>query len=365
MASDRTLPAYTNVEVLCPLCKRISTQKRLKPHVFTERERDVDLRPKTFHRSIPRVEMAHPPLFYMWHCVNCHFVASNALYEEAFKSFGATADRIRERLAGALTDEPAASAIQERLVRFLRDDPLDHFQAVVLTLLAIHQLKVLQGMANVDPLDLGRYYLRLAWLFADIEENPTLGGSCATLLSDLFAVVSVYWSGVPSNASAARGCAAECYNEALGSSYSIASAKDEIDLLLLLCGIQIKLNSVREAKKNLSLARERARKWDNEVELKARKPEGDPGALNDNEKISMRAECKRLTNACNEMQRRFEIFVDDWEAKDEAKARLVLARHPDSSREEQLQILKEAGIEDAVARRVAVPDKGKKKGLFS
>ena len=112
---------------------------------------------------------------------------------------------------------------------------------VKMHLAAIFQLMLLLAMTGVrDSLGLGRYYLRLSWLYRELEEHPEFRDD-AQQVRALLAGLRQDWPQVPSDAVAAASRAAKEYENAISQSTALESPGEACDLMLLVARIYIKL----------------------------------------------------------------------------------------------------------------------------
>jgi uncharacterized protein (DUF2225 family) len=269
MTSEESKPAADTVnpfltkEVVCPVCEKKSPQRRVKGHLFVEKNRDVDLRPLAYQRSKPGLELVHPLVYYLWHCPHCRFTAWPGAYENPVKTLPLTIGKYRAVLLEPPGREKAAGRVWERLALGVEAPDLDFFLGVKRHLLAIFQLLLVQSLTGVrDTMNLGRYYLRLAWLYRELDEQPSLQPYAAqvrVLLQELKAD----WPKAPADAEAAASQAALEYEAVVSTSGAMESAGEVCNLLLLITRIHIRLRRSEPARAVWSKAHELVRGVDN------------------------------------------------------------------------------------------------------
>lgn len=265
MLPDETKPApespnpFISKEVVCPVCQKKSTQRRVKAHLFAEKSRDVDFRPLAYQRAKPGLEHIHPLVHYLWHCPHCQYTASPGAYEDPVKALPLGLGKYRAALAEPPGPEKAPGRVWERLTAGLDAPDLDFVLGIKLHLLAIFQLLLVQGHTGVrDSLNLGRYYLRLSWLFRELDEQASLQAQ-AQQARAMLAELRVDWPQAPSEAEAAATRAAQEYEAALGQSKALENLGEVCDLMLLITRIHIKLQRVEPARLTWSKAHDLAR----------------------------------------------------------------------------------------------------------
>ena len=97
---------FQEISVPCPLCEAEQEHYRLKQTLYTEKNRDIDLRPKSVDwnpKASPKVD---PKVYYFWECENCHFSADYKNFQKPFDSGVISAVRFRKLLRGALEQDP-------------------------------------------------------------------------------------------------------------------------------------------------------------------------------------------------------------------------------------------------------------------
>jgi uncharacterized protein (DUF2225 family) len=156
-------------KVECPICGRINDFENIKAGAYTETGRDADFCPKGRTWVNPEYQKINPLLYFMATCPNCFYTHE---FNESFKewkqdhSFVAfRLNLIRERHKKEL--KPEGNLIN-RLGQ--AQDPEGHpFEsAVIKLLLGIYDEKITE---KPNALDLGRYYLRIAWLYRENQEG--------------------------------------------------------------------------------------------------------------------------------------------------------------------------------------------------
>lgn len=161
----------TRVE--CPVCKTVNEYETIKLGAYTENGRDSDFCPTGRVWRNQKYQHVNPLLYFMATCASCYYTRElNKSFKEwksdtAFRSF--RQKNIREKHLNQL-------AKPEGLIKTLGSalDPLNapNETAIVKLLLGIFAENLLDRPSS---LDLGRWYLRIAWLFREMAGGPADG----------------------------------------------------------------------------------------------------------------------------------------------------------------------------------------------
>jgi len=155
----------TRVE--CPVCKTVNEYETIKVGAYIERGRDTDFRPTGREWRNPKYRHINPLLYFMATCSSCFYTREfNKSFKEwksdsAFRSFRQKA--IRERHLNMLAN---AEGLIKMLGVALDVENAPQETAVTKLLLGILDEKMLEYASH---LDLGRWYLRIAWLLREMS----------------------------------------------------------------------------------------------------------------------------------------------------------------------------------------------------
>ncbi len=166
-------------KVECPICKTVNEFETVRVGAYTERERDTDFCPTEIQWRHPRYQAYNPLAFFTAVCSNCYYSRE---FTKSFKEWKsdtnfrtyrlktvkekhldqlATADSVIKRIGEAvdMSRYPNESAILKLHLAIFDEQLADHF----------------------SQLDLGRFYLRIGWVFRGLGkgDNPDqqfLGG---------------------------------------------------------------------------------------------------------------------------------------------------------------------------------------------
>jgi len=346
-----TLAIHTDEEVTCKICGSNSTQKKLKSHLCTERNLDVDLRPRQIFWSVKGQEGMNPAYFFMYTCPHCYFTAAANIFENPFKGLNIPVTRFKSRVENGLLTDPVVQSVFE-LTRTYEDEKDDLVRAIKLHLLAIFQLRIDREIEDRNSLSLGRYCLRLAWLYEDLEDNPDLKNDMGPQVETLMAALRARWPGVPNTIRKAHQEAIRYYSYALEHSRAIESVKEEVDLQLLISRIALKVGDIALATRFLGRAKERVRKADNDRRM---------GKTGNDGQIA--ADIRRMRVALDAVQIVFEKLRDARNNEQEAKARRIVEENPGKAAEELRKMMAAQHL-DQRAIDTVLPSQQKKKGIF-
>jgi hypothetical protein len=157
-------PIYYS-ELECPVCKTKNRFGNIKVGSYTESGRDRDFKPTGRVWLNPAFQKYDPLLFFMATCSKCFYTREfnqdykNWPKDSAFKTY--RQKNIQQKHLSELSRD-------DSVIRFLgshiEENKYLFESAVIKFLLGIYDTKIL---GRPSSLDLGRYFLRIAWLFRD------------------------------------------------------------------------------------------------------------------------------------------------------------------------------------------------------
>ncbi len=169
MTSDS--PFYlTKVE--CPICRTINEFETVRMGAYTEDGRDTDFCPTGVTWRNPRYQAHNPLVFFIGVCSNCYYTREiNAGFKDwkndhTFRTYRLKA--VKEKHLDQL-------AIADSLVKKIGDamdmECFPNESAILKLHLAIFDEQLNE---HYSKLDVGRFYLRIGWVFRDMQrgENP-------------------------------------------------------------------------------------------------------------------------------------------------------------------------------------------------
>ena len=165
-------PFYlTRIE--CPICKTVNEFETVRVGAYVEQGRDTDFCPQQIQWRYPRYQALNPLVFFAATCSNCYYTREhNQAFRDwkkdaAFKTYRlkTVKDRHLEQLA-------TADSVIKRLGERIDVEHHPQESAIIKLHLAIFD-ELLAG--RPVELDLGRLYLRMAWVFRDLEKGDDPG----------------------------------------------------------------------------------------------------------------------------------------------------------------------------------------------
>jgi hypothetical protein len=158
---------YTQIE--CPICKNLNEYENIKVGSYTESGRDTDFCPTGRVWTNPAYQKYDPLLFFMATCKKCYYTREfNADYKNWQKDSSFKMYRLK-----AIQDKHLAEFLKEDGVVKYLGSRIDHNRypfesAVIKFILGIYDEKLLD---RPSKLDLGRYFLRIGWLFRTYKDR--------------------------------------------------------------------------------------------------------------------------------------------------------------------------------------------------
>lgn len=156
-------------KVECPICKTINEFETIKVGAYTETDRDTDFCPKDVKWRNPRYQAYNPLLYFTATCTNCFYSRE---FNNRFKEWKSDAFfktyRLKTVKERHLEMMASADSVIKAIGLELEPNRYPNETAILKLILAI-----IDETLNEKPmeLDLGRFYLRVGWLFRAIESG--------------------------------------------------------------------------------------------------------------------------------------------------------------------------------------------------
>jgi uncharacterized protein (DUF2225 family) len=166
--------AFFLTKIECPICKTINEFETIKVGAYTETDRDTDFCPTGRIWKNPRYQAYNPLLFFVATCSNCYYTREfNNSFKEwkddaVFKTYRLKS--IKEKHLELLAK---ADSVVKAIGAELDSNRYPNETAILKILLAIIDETLVEKQTD---LDLGRFYLRIGWLFREMDksENPNI-----------------------------------------------------------------------------------------------------------------------------------------------------------------------------------------------
>lgn len=163
----------TRVE--CPVCGTVNEFENIRVGAYTEGERQTDFCPSFIKWRNPKYQKYHPLLFFAATCSQCFYTREfNAKFREWSKDNNFRAYRqkiIKEKHLGDMTSDVS---LIKMIGSALEQDRYPDETAILKLLLAIYDESLNE---HPSALDLGRFYLRVAWMFRHRNIGQTSDGN--------------------------------------------------------------------------------------------------------------------------------------------------------------------------------------------
>lgn len=159
-------------KVECPICKTINEFETVRMGAYVEEGRDSDFCPRQIKWRYPKYDGYNPLVFFVATCSNCYYSREfNAAYKEWKKDNTFRTYRLKAIKDQHLDQLATADSVVKRLGEAIDLARHPNKSAVLKLHLAAFDELLFEHYA---PLDLGRYYLRIGWVFRSMEgdENP-------------------------------------------------------------------------------------------------------------------------------------------------------------------------------------------------
>ncbi|NIP43557.1 MAG: DUF2225 domain-containing protein [candidate division Zixibacteria bacterium] len=162
-----------NSTIECPVCGTVYEVETIKAGAYIEDGRDTDFCPLERKWNNPDFQKYNPLLFFMALCPNCYFTREFTSRFKEWKSdtvfINGILDDLKEKHLHALEND---EEVINGLASSIDADRYPFQTAIIKMLLGIYDEKLKSAYSN---LDLGRYFLRIAWLFREYSQSDEIG----------------------------------------------------------------------------------------------------------------------------------------------------------------------------------------------
>lgn len=171
MASDN--PFFLS-KVECPICKTINEFETVRVGAYSEGERDTDFCPRRIKWRYPRYQAYNPLAFFTATCSNCYYTRE---FTNNFKDWKNDTNFKTYRLKTIKETHLEKLAASESVIRNLGENIDINRYPNESAIIKLH-LAIIDELFNehYSRLDLGRFYLRIGWVYRclDTTENPNI-----------------------------------------------------------------------------------------------------------------------------------------------------------------------------------------------
>lgn len=356
-------PFYIRM-VKCPVCATPWEQYSFQLKTYSERNIDLDKHVQSFTWVDKAFERYHPPLYYMWFCFNCQYTDSYIEYEEPFKDPYSNFRAVKDAFIEQYQDDPRIEKVIDKLGQNIDYTRMNYYQAIKLHLLAIFIQELIENDDDKDALKLGRYYLRLGWLYRELEASTEEKAKYEETLKKLLIFLKKGWPEIAGNETHALNKAIKMLKLAFKTSHSIKSVVAEVDLLLLIAGIHIKLGEDEDGLKYYNQVLTRGQKTEQKINQRIKTAEREDKPLSPEETKRLELQLKKLGNLMNKGRDIISDLKAEKNKLEREKARAIIKTLGERPPLEIREILIKKGVDKSVAIKITPEPKKKFLGLF-
>lgn len=150
-------------KVECPVCGTINEHETIRVGAYTEGERETDFCPSVIKWRNRKYQKYHPLLFFTATCSHCFFTREfNNRFREWKKDNNFRAYRQKAIKENHLNQLAAEHSFIKLIGELLDNEQYPDETAILKLVLAVYDELLFDHPSH---LDLGRFYLRIAWLF--------------------------------------------------------------------------------------------------------------------------------------------------------------------------------------------------------
>lgn len=350
--SSITLSPFQAVTCLCIICEQQASYNKVRPTLYTEKKRDIVLKPIAIDWSAKVSQKIDPKLFYFWQCPYCLFTADFNFFIKHFGEGGMSASRFRKMFVKARESNPQLGKVTEILKIDVEKEKSLFIVGLKRNLYAIYCWELVDEIVNGDCLLLASYYLRLSWMLHDLRLFRSKKSELFSIAQQLIRDLMPYWPKICKSEGEALNKSYGYYQQALSKSPTINTVLQEIQVRLIMVRILMKLGKLEDAKAGLNVSKTRVSSYSSAVQKKLTSSDKFDDDLR---------EMERGKTAAQELLLSVEIIYEKLEAarreKIILKAKKVLENMKDKSYEEKLAKLKNQGFADNIIKAVLPPPK--------
>lgn len=158
--------------VECPICKQLNEFETIRVGAYAEEGRDTDFCPTNVKWRFPRYQGYNPLVFFIATCSNCHYSRE---FTNGYRDWKSDTNFKTYRLKSVKPKHLDLLASADSPLKLIGEtvdvNRFPNESAILKLQLAIFDEQLAD---HYSRLDVGRFYLRIAWVFRDLErgENP-------------------------------------------------------------------------------------------------------------------------------------------------------------------------------------------------
>ncbi len=356
--------------VKCPVCGTTNDAQFFKSKIYSERKTDVDKHCTEFGWQHPGYKKFHPPLYLFWHCNKCQYTDNWMDFEKPDKEVWSNWRNLKHEYIERLQDDETFEDVLSNLSEDVNYSKINHYTSMKMHLAAALIQTIIEDPDEMDTLKLGRYFIRTGWLFRELNEMLTDDKKGAFAQQQLNAIEKKFtklrlkWDKIPLNEAEALKVGVEYLTIAFTRHPGIKNIVAEMDLLLWISGIHLKLDDRPKAMEMFGRVIARGQQTKTKIEERFKTLEASKADTSAEER-GLSVQLKKVGNYVSKARDLMQDLQSEKLKEITKKAKKILKKIGDREPEEKRAILKKKGIEARVIDRL-VPVVKKKKflGLF-
>ena len=156
-------------KIECPVCKTINEFEQIKVGAYVENGRDTDFCPQEIQWRFPKYQAYNPLVFFTATCTNCFYTREfTTKYREWKTDNGFRTFQLKTLKSKHLEQLSVADSIIRRLGEVIDISRYPNESAILKLHLAIFDALLVD---HPSYLDVGRFYLRIAWVFRTMNQG--------------------------------------------------------------------------------------------------------------------------------------------------------------------------------------------------
>ncbi|MCM2272959.1 MAG: DUF2225 domain-containing protein [candidate division Zixibacteria bacterium] len=159
--------------VECPICKQLNEFETIRVGAYAEEGRDTDFCPTNVKWRFPRYQGYNPLVFFIATCGNCHYSRE---FSNTYRDWKSDTNFKTYRLKTVKPKHLDLLATTDSALKLLGEAVDVNRYPNEAAILKLHLAIFDEQLADhYSRLDVGRFYLRIAWVYRDLEsgENPS------------------------------------------------------------------------------------------------------------------------------------------------------------------------------------------------
>ena len=238
---------FVEVKVKCPVCEKVSPQYYVKSKLYQPVEIEKDHHVVKYNWNNEKFSDIKPENFYIWHCPHCHFADENEVFRGKIdRIWKGKLELISHKILKASKD-PEGFLVRIGKEVDYTELPISNDTAILTHVIACYIQEGFLSTNNRLPGKLGKFYLRLAWLYRERQTLETMIDNIPdgyVSLEKFLAAQKEFWENLPLSEDEALRKAIEQYQGVLENAGKEDNVKKEITLMFLLLNLNRRLGEL-------------------------------------------------------------------------------------------------------------------------